>query len=80
MASEPNKSTRPASVIDDEEQKDGGFVDVDTTNADGEETAHVVDKIAERQLCRKFDLRLMPVLAIMCKSLNQFALRLVEYL
>ena len=33
-----------------------------------EDTARVVDHIAERALCRKFDVRLMPVLAIMCKS------------
>ena len=32
-----------------------------------EETARVVDHIAERQLCRKFDMRLMPVLAVMCE-------------
>lgn len=31
-----------------------------------EETARVVDHVAERRLCRKFDVRLMPVLAIMC--------------
>lgn len=33
-----------------------------------EETARVVDHAAERRLCRKFDVRLMPVLAIMCTS------------
>ena len=32
-----------------------------------DDTARIVDKIAERQLCRKLDFRLMPVLAIMCK-------------
>lgn len=31
-----------------------------------EETARVIDHVAERRLCRKFDVRLMPVLAIMC--------------
>jgi hypothetical protein len=31
-----------------------------------EEPVREVDHIAERQLCRKFDVRLMPVLAIMC--------------
>ena len=31
------------------------------------ETARVLDKVAERRLCFKFDVRLMPVLAIMCK-------------
>ena len=28
---------------------------------------HPVDKAAERRLTRRFDVRLMPVLAIMCK-------------
>ena len=32
-----------------------------------EETARVLDHVAERRLCRKFDVRLMPVLAIMCR-------------
>lgn len=32
------------------------------------ETARVIDKAAERRLCLKFDIRLMPVLALMCKS------------
>lgn len=31
------------------------------------ETARVVDHAAERRLCRKFDLRILPVLAVMCK-------------
>lgn len=35
--------------------------------ADQAHTAHVLDKVAERRLCFKFDVRLMPVLAIMCK-------------
>lgn len=34
-----------------------------------EDTARVVDHKAERALCRKFDFRLLPVLAIMCKLL-----------
>jgi hypothetical protein len=34
-----------------------------------EETARVVDHPAERALCFKFDIRILPVLAIMCKSL-----------
>jgi len=33
-----------------------------------EDTARVVDHKAERALCRKFDFRLLPVLAIMCKK------------
>lgn len=32
-----------------------------------EGVARVVDHVAERKLCWKFDIRLMPVLAIMCK-------------
>lgn len=30
-----------------------------------DETAHVIDVAAERALCRKFDFRLLPVLAVM---------------
>lgn len=41
--------------LDVESQKDASI----------EQTAHVVDAIAERALCRKFDLRLLPVLAVM---------------
>jgi hypothetical protein len=32
-----------------------------------DDTPRVVDHIAERQLCRKFDVRILPVLAIMCE-------------
>lgn len=35
------------------------------TIAISDETAHVVDRDAEKKLCRKFDFRLLPVLAIM---------------
>ena len=45
------------------------FEDVDVVQ--NEDTARVVDHIAERQLCRKFDMRLMPVLAIMCEFFLQ---------
>lgn len=31
-----------------------------------EGTVHVIDHIAEKKLCWKFDIRLMPVLALMC--------------
>jgi hypothetical protein len=31
------------------------------------ETAHVIDSAAERALCRKFDLRLLPILAVMVR-------------
>ncbi|MBE3042570.1 hypothetical protein IMZ48_08335 [Candidatus Bathyarchaeota archaeon] len=43
---------------------------VSKTVATGQEfeTARVLDKAAERRLCLKFDIRLMPVLSLMCKS------------
>jgi hypothetical protein len=31
------------------------------------DTARVVDPVAERHLCRKFDVRILPVLAVMCE-------------
>lgn len=34
------------------------------------ETARVLDHEAERALCRKFDFRLLPILAFMCMSLS----------
>lgn len=36
------------------------------TKVDQPETARVLDKAAERRLCFKFDVRLLPVLALMC--------------
>lgn len=41
--------------------------------SDGEnslEPAYMVDHKAERSLCRKFDFRLLPVLAVMCKPFH----------
>jgi exonuclease VII large subunit len=35
-----------------------------------EDVVRVVDHKAERALCRRFDLRLLPVLAVMCKFLS----------
>ena len=32
-----------------------------------DEVTRVVDHKAERRLCRRFDIRLLPILAIMCK-------------
>lgn len=32
-----------------------------------DEVTRVVDHKAERRLCRKFDYRLLPILAVMCK-------------
>lgn len=42
-----------------------------STNGEGAivaETARVLDHDAEVKLCRKFDIRILPVLAVMCKS------------
>ena len=33
-----------------------------------DDVTRVVDHKAERRLCRKFDYRLLPILAVMCKS------------
>ncbi len=44
-------------VVDDESRDDGT-----------DDTPYVVDKAAERALTRKFDLRLLPVLAIMVRE------------
>jgi hypothetical protein len=41
--------------------------DVESTKAVLGETARVLDHEAERALCRKFDFRLLPVLALMCR-------------
>lgn len=45
---------------DAESARGGGDVDIG-------ETARVVDTQAERALCRKFDFRLLPVLAVMVR-------------
>jgi hypothetical protein len=54
--------------MDPKDHKEGDFIDDTLHDVAEGETARVVDHIAERQLCRKFDVRLMPVLAIMCKT------------
>ena len=41
--------------------------DIESTKPALEETARVVDHQAEESLCRKFDYRLLPVLALMCR-------------
>ncbi|CVK85100.1 hypothetical protein LB506_011574 [Fusarium annulatum] len=51
--------------MDTKDHKDDGIIDDTYAEGTGEETVLEVDHIAERQLCRKFDVRLMPVLAIM---------------
>lgn len=54
--------------MDSKSDKDHASInDVPPPDMETAETARVVDHIAERQLCRKFDVRLMPVLAIMCR-------------
>lgn len=47
--------------------------DIDVESSNGEtaviaETARVLDHAAEVKLTRKFDLRILPILAVMCKS------------
>ncbi|RFN54048.1 hypothetical protein FIE12Z_1795 [Fusarium flagelliforme] len=51
--------------MDSKDHKDDDFIDDTLPDVAEGETARVVDHIAESQLCRKFDVRLMPVLAIM---------------
>ncbi|KAF4993344.1 hypothetical protein FDECE_13459 [Fusarium decemcellulare] len=51
--------------MDPKDDKEHGIIDDSLPEPVEGETARVVDHIAERQLCRKFDVRLMPVLAIM---------------
>lgn len=54
--------------MDSKEEKENVVMDEGVPKAaDQAHTAHVLDKVAERRLCFKFDVRLMPVLAIMCK-------------
>ncbi|KAJ1323548.1 MFS transporter ACS family allantoate permease [Microdochium nivale] len=47
------------------DKENASINDVPALNIEAAETARVVDRIAERQLTRKFDVRLMPVLAVM---------------
>ncbi len=51
--------------------EDGTLHDIGQLESSGggvvAETARVLDHAAERALCRKFDFRLLPVLAVMCK-------------
>lgn len=54
----------PAKHLEEEDEAD--VVGPVQSNEPPAESARIVDHIAERQLCRKFDVRLMPVLAIMC--------------
>jgi hypothetical protein len=70
MASIDNKhdvesasATKVTSGIDSTSSKSG-----DARHPPGvaEDTAQVLDHAAEKSLCWKFDIRLMPVLAVMC--------------
>lgn len=58
--------------VDNTVSKDMGTDHLDRVESqkDGfmEETARVVDHPAERALCFKFDIRILPILALMCKS------------
>ena len=66
MASTGKQDGEPPYDVEDLKQDD--LVDVATNDAGtSDETVRVVDHIAERALCRKFDFRILPVLSIMCK-------------
>lgn len=52
----------------------GDVVGKDLASAD---TARVVDPVAERRLCRKFDIRLLPVLAVMCELSSRWYLQFI---
>jgi hypothetical protein len=71
------QSPQPSSV--DDITKTASFKAVDDPNklqgyasAPGviDEVTRVVDHKAERRLCRRFDFRLLPILAIMCRFLS----------
>lgn len=55
----PELDDRPTSVFEE------GGASAGVVEGGEELTARVVDSKAERALCRKFDLRLLPVLAVM---------------
>lgn len=63
--------------MDSKDHKDDDFIDDTLPDVSEGETARVVDHIAERQLCRKFDVRLMPVLAVMCTPITKYSLTLL---
>lgn len=43
-----------------------------------DEVTRVVDHKAERRLCRRFDLRILPILAVMCMSTVDFLIVFVS--
>lgn len=59
----------PAKDIDKTDASDVADVESSTTveAAVVPETARVLDHQAEVKLCRKFDMRILPILALMCK-------------
>ncbi|KAH8811017.1 major facilitator superfamily domain-containing protein [Xylogone sp. PMI_703] len=61
------KETQPANHGAGSSSKDpaASINDVESSSGNMFETARVVDHAAERRLCRKFDIRILPVLAIM---------------
>lgn len=69
-------SVNKESYFPDSASKDGdnGLPSAEAKVGDGAvETAHVVDSAAERSLCFKFDIRILPVLAVMCRSMDTTA-------
>lgn len=68
MASDPTKSHTEADFLP---KKTIDVADVESTcNGEGgvvADTARVQDHAAEVSLCRKFDIRILPVLAVMCE-------------
>lgn len=72
MAATPEDVRKEAQPLPD---KDLDGADVESS-AEGEgaimaDTARVQDHEAERRLCRKFDIRILPVLAVMCEYLGE---------
>lgn len=69
------RSPQPSSVDDITKTASFKAVDDDPSNLQGyasapgiiDEVTRVVDHKAERRLCRRFDFRLLPILAIMCR-------------
>lgn len=69
-------SEKPTPVVSDDISKNeltyesAGNLERNSLQGEGkfdDNVARITDHKAERALCRKFDVRLMPVLAIMCK-------------
>ncbi|KAK0733213.1 MFS transporter [Lasiosphaeria miniovina] len=66
MQTNKAREKEESAISDAERDTDaGGQAIHDEETAESAETARVVDRIAERQLCRRFDIRILPVLAVM---------------